>query len=124
MRLLLDTQVLLWSLADTVLTLATRSAVADPENDVSVSVASAWEVEIKRALSKLAAPEDLEQEISRVGFTLLPINIRHAIAAGRLPRHHDDPFDRMLIAQAQVEDLMLVTADKRFSAYDVRLMAL
>ncbi len=122
MRLLLDTHVLLWWLADEGLTPQSRDAIADPENLVMVSAASAWEISIKKALGKLSAPDDLEQQVDESGFAALPISIVHGLAAGRLPRHHDDPFDRMLIAQALEEGLTLVTHDKRFTDYDVALM--
>lgn len=119
MRLLLDTHALLWWLADAGLTDQAREAIADPANLVMVSAASAWEISIKKALGKLAAPDDLEQQVDAGGFNALPISIAHATAAGRLPRHHDDPFDRMLIAQAFAEGLTIVTHDKRFADYDV-----
>ena len=122
MRLLLDTHALLWWLADEGLSSQTRDAIADPANLVAVSAASAWEIAIKKALAKLTAPDDLEQQVRAGGFVPLPINIAHGIAAGQLPRHHDDPFDRMLIAQALAEGLTIVTRDKRFEDYGVALM--
>ena len=123
MRLLLDTRALLWWLADEELTAEARALIADPENAVTVSAASAWEISIKQALGKLTAPDDLDQQILDSDFAPLPISIRHAMVAGRLPRHHDDPFDRMLIAQAQLEELTILTRDKRFGDYDVRVAA-
>jgi PIN domain nuclease of toxin-antitoxin system len=121
-RLLLDTHALLWWLADQGLSLQTREAIADPDNLVAVSAASAWEISIKKALGKLAAPDDLEQQIQAGGFTALPISIAHGIAAGRLARHHEDPFDRVLIAQAIAESMTIVTRDKRFDDYAVALL--
>jgi PIN domain nuclease of toxin-antitoxin system len=121
-RLLLDTDALLWWLADEGLTVQARDAIADPENHVAVSAVSAWEISIKQALGKLAAPDDLERQVQAGGFTPLPITIAHGIAAGQLARHHDDPFDRMLIAQALAEGLTIVTRDKRFSDYHVNLL--
>jgi PIN domain nuclease of toxin-antitoxin system len=121
-RLLLDTHALLWWLADDGLTDQARDAVADQDNLVMVSAVSAWEISIKKALGKLTAPDDLEQQIDDGGFAPLPITIRHGIAAGELPRHHDDPFDRMLIAQAVAEGLTVVTHDKRFTDYDVAIL--
>jgi len=123
LRLLLDTHALLWWLADEELTSEARALIADPENAVTVSAASAWEISIKQALGKLTAPDDLEQQILDSDFAPLPVSISHAMAAGRLPRHHDDPFDRMLIAQAQLEELTILTRDKRFGDYDVRVAA-
>lgn len=123
MRLLLDTHALLWWLADEGLNTQAREAIADPANLVAVSAASAWEISIKKALGKLAAPDDLEQQVQTGGFAPLPISIAHGIAAGRLPRHHEDPFDRILIAQALAEGLTIVTHDKRFEDYGVTLLA-
>lgn len=122
MRLLLDTNALLWWLADEGLAAQAREAIADPENFVAVSAVSAWEISIKKALGKLAAPNDLEHQIQVGGFTPMPITIAHGVAAGQLERHHDDPFDRMLIAQALAEGLTIVTRDKRFNEYSVALM--
>lgn len=123
MRLLLDTRVLLWWLADSPkLRREVRAALGDSVNSVLVSAASGWEISIKKALGKLTAPDDLEGAILRCGFSPLPITLRHAETAGKLPRHHDDPFDRMLIAQASVENLTVATHDTRFRLYDVRVL--
>jgi PIN domain nuclease of toxin-antitoxin system len=122
MRLLLDTNALLWWLVDEGLTDQAREAIADPGNLVAVSAVSAWEISIKKALGKLSTPDNLEHQIQAAGFTPLPVTIAHGIAAGQLPRHHDDPFDRMLIAQAAAEGLTIVTRDKRFSDYNVVLL--
>ena len=122
MRLLLDTHALLWWLADEGLTPQAQGAIADPGNLVAVSAASAWEISIKKALGKLAAPDDLEQQVQAGGFSPLPISTAHGVAAGQLPHHHEDPFDRMLIAQAFAEGLTIVTRDKRFGNYGVALL--
>ena len=122
MRLLLDTHALLWWLADEGLTDQAREAIADPANLVMVSAASAWEISIKKALGKLTAPDDLERQVQESGFIALPIGLAHGIAAGQLPRRHDDPFDRMLIAQAFAEGLTIVTRDKRFAEYEVAML--
>jgi PIN domain nuclease of toxin-antitoxin system len=119
---LLDTHALLWWLADEGLTDRTRDAIADPANLIMVSAASAWEISIKKALGKLSVPDDLERQVDESGFAALPISIAHGLAAGQLPRHHDDPFDRMLIAQACAEGLTIVTHDKRFSDYNVAIL--
>jgi PIN domain nuclease of toxin-antitoxin system len=121
-RLLLDTHALLWWLADEGLAPQARDAIADPANLVVVSAASAWEISIKKALGKLTAPDDLEQQVHAGGFLPLPVSIAHGVAAGELGRHHDDPFDRMLIAQAYSEGLTIVTRDKRFDDYGVALL--
>ncbi len=120
MRLLLDTHVLLWWLAnDPCLGAEARAAIADPDAEVMVSAASAWEIAIKKALGRLDAPDDLETQLTRHRFAPLPVAVRHALLAGALPRHHDDPFDRMLVAQAQIEGLTIVTRDERLEPYAV-----
>lgn len=122
MRLLLDTHALLWWLADERLGDSARAAITEPGNQVVVSAASAWEISIKKAFRKLNAPDDLEQQMDENGFAPLQITVAHGLAAGRLPRHHEDPFDRMIIAQARAEGLTIVTRDERFKAYDVALL--
>jgi PIN domain nuclease of toxin-antitoxin system len=122
--LLLDTHVLLWWLADDPhLTPTMREAIADPSTTVMVSAASAWEVAIKAAVGKLTVPDGLRQELERHGFDELPVTVEDGLAAGALPRHHGDPFDRMLIAQAVRRRLVVVTADRRFVDYDVLTLA-
>jgi PIN domain nuclease of toxin-antitoxin system len=120
----MDTHALLWWLADEGLTAEVRDTVAEPANLVMVSAASAWEISIKKALGKLTAPDDIEWQVDEGGFSPLPISIAHGIAAGQLPRHHDDPFDRMLIAQAFAEGLTIVTHDKRFADYHVPTLSI
>ena len=120
-RLLLDTHVLIWWLADDPsLGPRARSLIADERNEVYVSAATAWEISIKRALGKLDMAEDLGPILEEEGFEALPITFFHGEQAGRLPPHHRDPFDRVLIAQAQAEGLELVTNDGAFAAYGVR----
>ncbi len=92
--------------------------IANPDNDVLVSAASLWEISIKEALGRLEIElDDLEQAIAGNGFLPLLINFRHALTAGRLPAVHRDPFDRMLIAQASVEELRVVSHDRVFERY-------
>ncbi|HXH21479.1 MAG TPA: type II toxin-antitoxin system VapC family toxin [Dehalococcoidia bacterium] len=123
MRLLLDTHVLLWWLTnDPKLSDAAREALANPEASVFVSPASVWEIAIKQKLGRLDAPSDLEDQLRRHRFEALPITIGHAYSAGSLDRHHDDPFDRMLVAQAAAEGLTLVTRDTRFAAYGIQTL--
>jgi PIN domain nuclease of toxin-antitoxin system len=122
MRLLLDTHVLLWWLADDpALSRQARRLIAN-EPEVFASAASAWEIAIKRALGKLEAPDDLPSALDEGGIRRLPIDFEHAAVAGALPRHHDDPFDRMLVAQAQCEGLTLLTSDPRISGYTVAVL--
>ncbi len=123
MRLLLDTSALLWWLGnDAKLGPTARAAITDPDNEVLVSAASAWEVAVKRASGKLDAPFDLVSALDRNYFVELSIDVAHALAAGDLPRHHKDPFDRMLVAQAQAEDLTLVTSDSEIAKYELELL--
>lgn len=123
MRLLLDAHALLWWLDGARrLTAGATEAIADPRNIVVVSAASIWELEIKRSLGRLDAPTELVAAIGETGFEQLHITGRHATDAARLPRHHDDPFDRMLVAQAQAEGLTLVTRDRRLADYEVALL--
>jgi PIN domain nuclease of toxin-antitoxin system len=90
---------------------------------VAVSAATVWELEIKRASGRLQAPADLEQQISRNRFTPLNVTFAHARAAANLPRHHADPFDRMLVAQAQLEGFTIVTRDPHIAGYSVAVLA-
>jgi PIN domain nuclease of toxin-antitoxin system len=121
MKLLLDSHAFLWWLADAPeLPRRVRSGIGDPDNVVLVSAATIWEIEIKRALGRLeAGTADLVAEIEANGFGELPIRARHAEVAARLPRHHEDPFDRMLVAQSQAEGLICVTRDPAFGLYEV-----
>jgi PIN domain nuclease of toxin-antitoxin system len=123
-RLLLDTHALLWSLAspDTLAPPA-RAQIEDPANLVMVSAATAWEIAIKQALGRLSAPDDLRLQLTSAGFEELVITVDDAVAAGALPPHHSDPFDRMLIAQALLHDLVVVTRDPAFATYGVRVLA-
>lgn len=123
MILLLDAHTVLWWLADDP-TLATtaRSAVADPTNDVLVSAASIWEIAIKRAMGKLVAPDGLVEALEEVGFDVLPILGSDAERAGALPPHHRDPFDRMLVAQAQRVGALIVSRDAAFDVYDAPVL--
>lgn len=99
---------------------AARDTVASAENQVFVSSATVWDIAIKRASERLIFPIDRFDDLAlRMGFEVLPILPAHAVAAGTLPRHHADPFDRMLIAQAMVEDLILVSGDAVVGRYDV-----
>ena len=123
MRLLLDTHILIWACAmPERLSGAAREALVEPRNDLFVSAASAWEMAVKRALGRLDFPVDqFNAVLQAMGFTALPMTIAHALAAGDLIRHHDDPFDRMLIAQARTEGLTLISEDAGMRRYDVPL---
>jgi PIN domain nuclease of toxin-antitoxin system len=118
-NLLLDTHVVLWWLADDPELADDIKDRLDQEPDVRVSAATIWEIAIKQALGKIAAPADLPERVRDSGFRELPIDFTHATAAGRLPPIHKDPFDRMLVAQARCEGLTLVTRDPHCQQYDV-----
>lgn len=123
MNLFLDTHILLWWLDDSPnLSDTERNAVADPGNLIVVSAAVIWEIRIKQALGKLQIPADFYPVIKDQGFELLPISADHAYAAGGLPMHHRDPFDRMIIAQAGLEKLSIVTRDNIFKKYDISIL--
>lgn len=123
MRLLLDTHVLVWWLDDDPrLGDKARRAIGHPRNEAAVSAATAWEISTKVALGKLRFEHDLLSVLRTNDFTPLPISVEHATAAGALPRHHGDPFDRLLIAQAVTEGLTVVTGDRRFGTYDVAVL--
>lgn len=123
MRLLLDTHVVLWWLGDDKrLSPAARDEIVEAA-DVRVSVASVWEISIKRVLGRLELPSDYLDHIEQSRIRSLPITAEHAVAAGSLPRRHDDPFDRMLVAQARIEGLTLVTADRRLGDYGIAVLA-
>jgi PIN domain nuclease of toxin-antitoxin system len=124
MRLLVDTHALLWALdGDKRLSKAAQTAMESFENEVFVSAASAWEISTKFRLGKLPGVASvvgkLERTFSQMGFHPLPISIHHAERAGALRGEHRDPFDRMLIAQAQAEDLALLSNERLFDAYAV-----
>ena len=122
MSLLLDTHVILWWLTDDLALSDEVKTRLDDEPDVYVSAASLWEVTVKQSIGKLSEPIDVAEEIRDSGFRELPITFHHAIAAGRLPLIHRDPFDRMLVAQAQCEGLTLASRDPHIQRYDVALL--
>jgi PIN domain nuclease of toxin-antitoxin system len=123
LRLLLDTHIVIWWLDDqSGIPSPARRAIREPKNDVFVSAATAWEMAIKHAQGKLRTPGNLERELRAESIVELPITLEHAVAAGALPLLHDDPFDRMLIAQTQLEQLTLVTVDRVFRRYEVAVL--
>jgi PIN domain nuclease of toxin-antitoxin system len=126
-RLLLDTQVWLRLIGDEDrLSPEARSILAAPDSELYLSAAAIWEVAIKAAAGKLRytgrPAVQIPLHIARSGVITLAVSVEHALAAAALPMHHRDPFDRMMIAQAQAEELTLATIDERFKAYDVRLL--
>ena len=127
MRFLLDTNALLWWLIGSLrLGSDARRAIADPRSTIYVSAVSAWEVAIKRSLGRLPVPANvaawLPTELAVNGFRTLPITVEHATAVEHLPLYHRDPFDRLLIAQAQLEALTIVTGDRTLERYAVPVL--
>jgi PIN domain nuclease of toxin-antitoxin system len=123
MRLLLDANAFVWWVTSSPrLTATARAEIADGANDIAVGIGAVWELTIKRALGKLHFPFDLETELRNENFAVLPIGFAHLRKLDGLPRHHGDPFDRLLIAQALAEGLPIATADRRFAAYGVQIV--
>lgn len=123
MNFLLDTHVFLWTLGEANrLDPKAACAIQDTNHSVFVSAATSIEIAIKSALGKLEAPNDLEDEVGLRGFSHLPVRFRHGAALRSLPVHHQDPFDRMLIAQAILEGLTIITHDRKFEAYPVEIL--
>jgi PIN domain nuclease of toxin-antitoxin system len=121
--LVLDAHALLWWLRrDPGLDPTAQASISDSINDVIVSASTIWEIEIKRALGRLDAPDGLVDAIQAAGFEELPVTGRDAEDAARLPPHHKDPFDRMLIAQAQRLDAFVVSRDAAFAAYELNVL--
>jgi PIN domain nuclease of toxin-antitoxin system len=124
-RLLIDTHVLLWAdeRPDKIAP-QLRSALVDPTNEVFVSAATVWEIAVKRAIGKLRFDRPIVDAVTAVGFEVLPVSGMHAEHAGGLPRHHSDPFDRLLIAQAVLEGMVLGTQDRLMRPYGVAMLGL
>ncbi|MGH2582079.1 MAG: type II toxin-antitoxin system VapC family toxin [Anaerolineales bacterium] len=127
MKVLLDTHTFLWwNTGDAQLSARARDVIAEGSNEVFISAASAWEIAIKAAKGRLILPEPPSGYIpSRMGlhrFRPLPVQIKHAAYIHDLPRHHEDPFDRLLVAQCQMESLPILTADSDFALYGVDII--
>lgn len=123
-RLLLDTHVLLWWLADdTRIGPKTVDLISNIRNEIFISAVTSWEIAIKKKIGKLEAPDEIDAVVEDEGFSRLHITLLHGELAGGLPLHHKDPFDRMLVAQAQEEGLHLVTDDSKIGRYDVRIIS-
>ncbi len=124
MRLLLDTHALLWTLIDPAhMSARATEAIEAEDSEVYVSIVSPWEMSIAKARGRMDPPVDLEEQLARRRFTLLPITLSHARMIESLPHHHRDPFDRMLVAQAQAEGLTIVTVDRLLRRYPVSLLS-
>lgn len=123
MRLLLDSHIIVWWLGDPQrLAPRARVAITDPANEVFLSAASVWELGLKIARGKLLMPGNFVSTLRQDGFSDLPVIVDHAEASLRLPPHHADPFDRLLIAQAILENLVFVTRDTAIFDYDLPLL--
>ncbi|MDR2454596.1 MAG: type II toxin-antitoxin system VapC family toxin [Bifidobacteriaceae bacterium] len=123
MRLLLDTNVLLWLLEDNPRLAPFREAVARPGNVVFFSAVSVAEISLKSSLGKLEVEPGYVQALTGAGYIELPLTAAHAEATANLPRHHRDPFDRLIIAQALTDNLTIATADETFARYNVKLLS-
>jgi PIN domain nuclease of toxin-antitoxin system len=123
MRLLLDTHALLWALADSAqLSPRARQAIADPSNEVVVNSVSAIEIAIKKSLGKLRAPDGLVAAVKEAGFVTTDVGFSEATTLETLPWHHNDPFDRLLVAHALVTGTPIVTRDPQIASYQVQII--
>lgn len=125
MKYLLDTHFLIWLMEDSKkVSSEVKLLVKNPANEIFVSVVTVWEIVIKRAKGRLKTPKDIRGGINEAGFKILPIEISHALEVEKLPlfKEHQDPFDRMLIAQAKTEGLTLVTSDPKIWKYKIALL--
>lgn len=124
MKVLLDTHFLLWWLdGDALLGERGQAVIADPENLIFVSAATLWELRIKEAIGKVELPPNFAEAVKNESFESLSVTAKHTEALLGLPMHHRDPFDRMLVAQARVEGLNILTRDKFIPLYDVRILS-
>jgi PIN domain nuclease of toxin-antitoxin system len=127
MKVLLDTHTFLWWIIDSPrLSALAREVIRDSDNELFFSAASGWEIAIKAQLGRLQLPDNLEQfiadQLSLNTILALPIQLRHALHVYTLPRHHRDPFDRMLVAQSQIEKLPILTTDSQIAQYEVKII--
>ncbi len=127
MRALLDTHIFLWWISDDrQLTPRVREIIGDVDNDLYLSAASGWEMAIKAALGKLRLPKEinafLHEQLAVNAITALPVQMNHALHVYTLPAHHRDPFDRLLIAQAQLENMPIITSDAQIAKYSVKVL--
>jgi PIN domain nuclease of toxin-antitoxin system len=123
-RYLLDTHTFLWWLKNSdKLGVKVREEISNPDNNIYVSAASIWEISIKKAIGKLEAPSNLTSIVKQKGFDQLPITLEHGEGIGELPDIHKDPFDRILVVQAQKENLIIVTNDRIIPKYKVNTLS-
>ncbi len=127
MKLLLDTHTFLWWVTnDEKLSITARNLISNPQNDIFFSIVSVWEIVIKAKIGKLPLPESPEiyipSRLSYYGFIPLSINLKDVLQIWYLESHHNDPFDRLLIAQSQIKNLPIITADTKFSLYNINVI--
>lgn len=122
-RFLLDTHFFIWAMEESPqLSSSIKKILIDPNNKIFISVASIWEIAIKKAAKKIKLAFDIEDSIQRARFEVVPINISHAIETEKLPNHHKDPFDRILITQAKIEKMTLMSKDPNIKKYQVKII--
>ncbi len=120
---LLDTHIFIWAMEKSMrLPEEIKSIIVDPQNKILISVASIWEIVIKKTTKQAKFNFDLETSIQQAGLEVLPIQVSHVLNLGDLPNYHKDPFDRILVAQAKVENLTIITTDKKIWRYDISLV--
>jgi PIN domain nuclease of toxin-antitoxin system len=120
MSYLLDTHTFIWWIEDNLnLSYQSKQIISNPNNLIFISAVNTWEITIKKSLGKLNVPGNLEEIILQCGFDVLPIAIKHTLFIENLDKHHDDPFDRLLISQAIIENLTIITRDEKIIKYKV-----
>jgi PIN domain nuclease of toxin-antitoxin system len=123
MKLLLDTHILIWWLSqEQRLSQPEIDLISDSDNFIFVSAATAWEIAVKKMIGKLESPDDLPAALAINNFLELPITIEHSQKVYQLPLHHNDPFDRIMVAQAMSEDLTFMTRDAKIALYDIKII--
>ncbi len=122
MRYLLDTHIFIWWMEEKRLSKTLMDLLGDPRNKIYLSVAAIWEIVIKHSKGKLKISKDIEKGVKNSGFIVLPIETLHVLETGKFPNYHNDPFDRILIAQAKVENLTLITSDKKIWKYKLSFL--
>ena len=120
---LLDTHVFIWAMEESKrLSQDIKDKIINPRNKIFISVATVWEIVIKKAIKQIRLNFDIETSIRNAGFEVVPIKLPHALGVEKLPLHHRDPFDRVLISQAKAENLILITADRKIWKYRIKIL--
>lgn len=120
---LLDTHIFIWAMEDSKrLPQTIKSTITNSDNKIYISVATIWEISIKTAIKKMKLSFDIETSIQKTNLEVLPIQISHVLKTGKLPPHHSDPFDRIIIAQALTEKFTLITIDPKIKKYKVKIL--